>query len=206
MKPKNLILIFVAAVVIITILYTVYGSKDQTSYVNQVLQEREEKDQYMRSSMESPFYANPQSFTGLKYFPPDLKYKITANLTRIDQKKQVMLTTNDGKQERYVEYAYAEFDLSGFHNKLLILEMIDEGVSRGKLFLAFGDGTSAKETYGAGRYLDVEKVQGSNTITLDFNKAYNPYCAYSEKFSCPLPPQENLLVIPINAGEKSYHD
>jgi uncharacterized protein len=206
MKPKNLILIFVATMVIITILYTVYGSKDQTSYVNQILQEREEKDQYMRSSMESPFYSNPESFTGLKYFSPDLKYKITAKLTRIDQKKQVLLATNDGKQERYVEYAYAEFDFSGFHNKLLILEMIDEGVSRGKLFLAFGDGTSAKETYGAGRYLDVEKVQGSNTITLGFNKAYNPYCAYADKFSCPLPPAENLLVIPINAGEKSYHD
>jgi uncharacterized protein (DUF1684 family) len=74
------------------------------------------------------------------------------------------------------------------------------------LFLAFGDGTSAEETYGAGRYLDIDKTQGSNTITLDFNKAYNPYCAYSEKFSCPLPPAENLLVIPIPAGEKSYHE
>lgn len=205
MKPKSLILLFVASVVIITILYTVYGSKDQTSYVREVLKEREEKDQYMRSSQESPFYSDPASFTGLKYFPPDLKYKITANLTRIEQKKQVLLATNDGKQERYVEYAYAEFDFMGFHNKLLILEIIDEGVSRGKLFLAFGDGTSAKETYGAGRYLDIEKVQGSNTITLDFNKAYNPYCAYNDKFSCPLPPQENLLVIPINAGEKIYH-
>lgn len=205
MKPKSLILLFVASVVIITILYTVYGSKDQTSYVSEVLKEREEKDQYMRSSQESPFYSDPASFTGLKYFPPDLKYKITANLTRIEQKKQVLLATNDGKQERYVEYAYAEFDFMGFHNKLLILEIIDEGVSRGKLFLAFGDGTSAKETYGAGRYLDIEKVQGSNTITLDFNKAYNPYCAYNDKFSCPLPPQENLLVIPINAGEKIYH-
>lgn len=205
MKPKSLILLFVASVVIITILYTIYGSKDQTSYVSEVLKEREEKDQYMRSSQESPFYSDPASFTGLKYFPPDLKYKITANLTRIEQKKQVLLATNDGKQERYVEYAYAEFDFMGFHNKLLILEIIDEGVSRGKLFLAFGDGTSAKETYGAGRYLDIEKVQGSNTITLDFNKAYNPYCAYNDKFSCPLPPQENLLVIPINAGEKIYH-
>jgi uncharacterized protein (DUF1684 family) len=206
MKAKNLILIFVVVVVLATVLYTVYGSKDQTSYVNQIKQEREEKDQYMRTSPESPFAADPSQFTGLKYFPPDLKYKVTANLTRIEQKKQVNLATNDGKQERYLEYAYAEFDFSGFHNKLLVLEMIDEGESRGKLFLAFGDGTSAKETYGAGRYLDVEKATGSNTLTLDFNRAYNPYCAYNDKFSCPLPPPENLLVIPINAGEKNYHE
>jgi hypothetical protein len=73
------------------------------------------------------------------------------------------------------------------------------------LFLAFGDETSARETYGAGRYLDVKKVPGSSTITLDFNLAYNPYCAYSDGFSCPLPPKENLLSIAINAGEKTYH-
>ena len=205
MKAKNVILLFVLTIVVIIVLYTVYGSKDQTSYVSRIKQERDEKDQFFRSSPESPFAAEPEKFTGLKYYKADLKYKITATLTHIAQKKQVTLATNDGKQERYVEYAYAEFDFSGFSNKLLILEMIDEGPSRGKLFLAFGDGTSAKETYGAGRYLDVEKATGSNTLTLDFNKAYNPYCAYSYKFSCPLPPAENLLIIPIEAGEKSYH-
>ena len=82
---------------------------------------------------------------------------------------------------------------------------MDSGPSRGKLFFAFGDETSAVETYGAGRYLDLEKVPGSSTITLDFNKAYNPYCAYISNYSCPLPPAQNLLTIPIKAGEKTYH-
>ena len=205
MKPSQIIILIVVVVVLGTILYTVYGSKDQTSYIAEVKKEREEKDQWMRSAAESPFAANKESFTGLKYFPPDLKFKITASLTPITQKKPVILATNDGKEERYLEYAYAEFDFGGFHNKLLILEMMDMGPTRGKLFLAFGDATSAADTYGAGRYLDVAKTPGANTITLDFNKAYNPYCAYSEKFSCPLPPQENLLTIPIQAGEKTYH-
>jgi uncharacterized protein len=80
------------------------------------------------------------------------------------------------------------------------------GPFRGKLFLAFGDATSAKETYGAGRYLDITKTPGATTIILDFNKAYNPYCAYNETYSCPLPPPENLLNVAIRAGEKSYHE
>jgi uncharacterized protein (DUF1684 family) len=205
MKPRNIILLLVIAVVMATVLYTVYGSKDQTTYINQIKKERDEKDKFMRTSNESPFADNVESFTGLKYYPPDLKWKVTASLIPIENKKPVVLTTNDGKEERYMEYAHAQFDFSGFRNRLLILEVIAMGPSRGKLFLAFGDATSADETYGAGRYLDVVKAPGANTITLDFNKAYNPYCAYTEKFSCPLPPSENLLTIPIQAGEKSYH-
>jgi uncharacterized protein (DUF1684 family) len=204
MKSKHIIIILIVIVGIATVLYTVYGSKDQTAYINEIKKHRDDLETFMRTSPESPFAENPSEFTGLKFFPPDLKYKITATLSPIKEKKQVLLATNDGKEERYREYAYAEFDFGGFRNKLLLLEVIDPGPSMGKLFLAFGDGTSAETTYGAGRYLDINKTQGSNTITLDFNKAYNPYCAYSDKFSCPLPPSENLLTVPIQAGEKAY--
>ena len=78
------------------------------------------------------------------------------------------------------------------------------GPTRGTLFLAFADETSARETYGAGRYLDLKKIGGATEIELDFNRAYNPYCAYAEGFSCPLPPPENILKIAIRAGEKTY--
>lgn len=205
MKSKHIILLVVVIAGLATVLYTVYGSKDQTAYINEIARHREELETFMKTSPESPFAEDPSSFTGLKFFPADLKYKITATLTPITEKKQVLLATNDGKEQRYREYAYAEFDFSGFRNKLLLLEVIDPGPSIGKLFLAFGDGTSAESTYGAGRYLDIAKSPGANTITLDFNKAYNPYCAYNDKFSCPLPPAENLLTIPIQAGEKAYH-
>jgi uncharacterized protein len=206
MKSKNIIILLVVAIGVATILYTVYGSKDQTAYINEINKHREGLETFMRTSPESPFAEDPSKFKGLKFFPADLKYKITASLTPIENKKQILLATNDGKEQRYREYAYAEFDLTGFRNKLLLLEVIDPGPDQGKLFLAFGDGTSAESTYGAGRYLDIAKTQGANTITLDFNKAYNPYCAYSEKFSCPLPPTENLLTIPIQAGEKNYEN
>ncbi|MCU0384014.1 MAG: DUF1684 domain-containing protein, partial [Cyclobacteriaceae bacterium] len=125
-------------------------------------------------------------------------------LKPIENKKTIQLTTNDGEQKTYLEYAVAEFSVDNKKSSLLILEMIEMGPFRGTLFLAFADATSANETYGAGRYLDIKKVPGSTSITLDFNKAYNPYCAYTDKFSCPFPPPQNLLDIPILAGEKRY--
>lgn len=206
MRSKNILILVVIVVVLITVFYSFMGSQDQTAYINEIKTERDDKDRFMRTSPESPFASNPENFKGLQYYSPDIRYKITSDLIPVKNKKTVVLSTNDGKEQRYIEYAYAEFDLDGYHHKLLILEIIDEGQSRGNLFLAFGDETSAVETYGAGRYLDISKVSGSNSITLDFNKAYNPYCAYNDTYSCPIPPAENLLKVPINAGEKIYHE
>jgi uncharacterized protein (DUF1684 family) len=205
MKSKNIIIVASVVVIVAIVLYSFQGGNDGT-YIEEITKEREDKDRFMRSNVESPFAKMKDQYTGLKYFPIDAKYKFIADLTPIENKKLVTLKTSDGKEERYQEYAYAEFDLDQYHNKLVILEMIDMGPVRGKLFLAFGDATSANETYGAGRYIDVQKTPGSKTITLDFNKAYNPYCAYNETYSCPLPPVENLLNAPIKAGEKSYHE
>jgi uncharacterized protein (DUF1684 family) len=204
MKSKNIIILLVVVVLVITIFYSFQGSQDDTAYVKEIEKEREEKDRFMRSSPESPFAKSVEAYKGLKYYPPDVRYRIIANLIPVEQKKPVVLTTNDGKEQRYLEYAYAEFKLNGVLNKLLILEIADMDPFAGKLFLAFGDETSASQTYGAGRYLDVTKTPGSSSIKLDFNLAYNPYCAYDNSYSCPLPPRENILSIPIEAGEKNY--
>jgi len=206
MKSKNIILLGVVAVILIAIIYTFTGSHDQSAYNADVKEVREERDRYMKTSPESPFVKDPKSYSGLKYFAVDISYKVTAALEPVKGKTPIALTTSDGSEQHYLPYAYAEFDLHGYHNRLLILENMEMGPQRGTLFLPFGDDTSAKETYGAGRYLDVVKAPGSNTITLDFNKAYNPYCAYSDGFSCPFPPPANLLRVPIRAGEKTYHD
>lgn len=205
MKGKNIIILIAVAVALGSILYSIMGSQDQTAYNEEIESERKDKDRFMKTSPESPFASDPETFDGLKYYPPDIRYKVTATLTPVKDRKPVVLTTNDGKEQHYIEYAVADFDLGGYHNKLLILEVIESGPLRGRLFLAFGDETSAVETYGAGRYLDVAKVPGSNTITLDFNKAYNPYCAYVSSYSCPFPPRDNLLNVSIKAGEKIYH-
>lgn len=206
MKSKNIILIILVIAVVAITLYSFQSTQTDAGFAAEIEKERQDKDRFMRSSPESPFAKNKEAYKGLNYFTPDPKYRIIADLKPIENKKLVTLKTSDGKEERYREYAYAEFDLDQFHNKLVIYEMMDMGPFRGKLFLAFGDATSANETYGAGRYLDVTKTPGSPTITLDFNKAYNPYCAYNDTYSCPLPPPENILNAPIRAGEKSYHE
>ncbi len=160
----------------------------------------------MRSSDESPFGDEKKNFKGLNYFPVNLSYRISAKLISINDKKVVVLPTSDGLEKKYLEYAFAKFELNNQSCKLLILEIMEEGPYRGTLFLAFADSTSANETYGAGRYLDLKKVPGVSSIILDFNQAYNPYCAYSDNFSCPFPPKENILKTAILAGEKKYHE
>ena len=202
MKSKHITIVILVITFLVIIFYSFTGNDG--TYEEQITQERIEKDKYMRTADDSPFKGKTDAFTGLKYFAADPAYNIIADLTPIQQKKAVMLGTSDGKEEHYLEYAYADFKLHGKAQRLLILELMDMGPNRGKLFLAFADETSANETYGAGRYLDVTRTSGSNTITLDFNKAYNPYCAYNDEFSCPFPPKENLLTVAIMAGEKNY--
>ena len=180
------------------------GSNDE-DYTSAVLEERKQKDDFMKSSEESPFREDRNSFTGLKYFETDVKYRVRAKLQSMESKKVVLLPTSSGNENQYLEYAWAEFELDGARNKLLLLEVMAMGPTRGTLFLAFADETSAKETYGSGRYLEVKKVPGASTVELDFNKAYNPYCAYAEKYECPFPPRENTLKVAIRAGEKNYH-
>lgn len=205
MKKQNIIIIAIVTIALVSIYYSFQGGQEDDAYAAKIQKLREEKDHYMRTASDSPFSDSTELFTGLHYYPVNPAYRINARLTPIDQKKAVTLLTSDEKQKSYLEYAYAEFELGGVKNKLLILEIMDSGPYRGTLFLAFADQTSAKETYGAGRYLDIKKVPGSSSITLDFNEAYNPYCAYNDNFSCPFPPQENILSIAIEAGEKNYH-
>lgn len=206
MKSSYIPIVLFAAAISGFIFYSLSGGQSDEEYIQVIEKSREDKNALLKSGDESPFADSTETFTALKYFPPDSKYRITANLVSIDSKKMIALPTSDGKEQKYLEYAFATFSLDGVENKLLLLEVMDMGPQRGKLFLAFADATSADETYGAGRYLDIKKVPGATSITLDFNLAYNPYCAYSDKFSCPFPPKDNIIKIAIRAGEKNYHE
>lgn len=206
MKLKNIILVGVVLIAVVSIYYSFSGGETSETYIAKIKTMREEKDHDMRTAADSPFAKDTtQTFKGLNYFSIDAAYRISAKLVAIENKKTILLPTSDGKEKSYLEYAYAEFEMQGVQNKLLILEIMDMGPYRGTLFLSFADKTSAKETYGAGRYLDVKKIPGATSVTLDFNQAYNPYCAYNDNFSCPFPPKENILTISIEAGEKTYH-
>jgi hypothetical protein len=206
MKVRN---IFIGALVIAVVLISYYsfeGKDDGKEYEAEISKERQAKNDFMRSSAESPFGAEKKNFKGLNYFPVDPNYRISAKVVSIENKKVVVLPTSDNLEKKYLEYAFVEFELHEESCKLLILEIMEEGPYRGTLFLAFADATSANETYGAGRYLDVKKTPGASSVILDFNQSYNPYCAYSENFSCPFPPKENILKAAVKAGERKYHD
>jgi uncharacterized protein (DUF1684 family) len=204
MKRSNLILFIGLIAVIALIIYSLQGGKSAADYQAFVEKDRKDKEEYMKSGEGSPFLKDTIPFEGLKYFPANEKFNIKAKLEPIEEKKVIILGTSDGKEQKYLEYAFAIFDLERVENKLLILEVMDMGPQRGKLFLAFADESSGIETYGAGRYLDVKKVPAATSIDLDFNLAYNPYCAYTDSFSCPFPPKENILKVAILAGEKTY--
>ncbi len=205
MKISNVLIVLAVVAVVVIGFYSLSSGSSDEEYKSAIVKERQDKDSFMKNSDESPFGEERNSFTALKYFEPDPNYRITASLEQIDNKKVVVLPTSTGEESRYLEYALAEFELDGIKNKILLLEVMAMGPTRGTLFLAFADATSAGETYGAGRYLELKKSPGAGTMVLDFNKAYNPYCAYTEKYSCPFPPKENILKVAIRAGEKSYH-
>lgn len=197
------ILLFVACLVVIgSIIYTFSDTGEDISYTELIQQERNEKDEFLRNSADSPLtVADKKEFEGLSYYPVDKTYKVKATLALLTAREIVTMPTSDGKEKQYKKYAYAKFQLGGEALRLVLYQSVQKPDDQ--LFLPFADGTSALETYGAGRYLDFE-IPDNNELIIDFNLAYNPYCAYSDKFSCPLPPKENFLSVAIKAGEKNY--
>ncbi len=196
------ILLVIAAIAVAITLFTLNGKdEDPREYIASIEKDRQEKDRFMSTSYDSPFRMYGDTTVHLNYYPADPAYKLTARIELIEKPQYLTLGTSDGSSIKYRKYAYAHFALGEASHKLLILQ--DPQAKQGGLFTAFADETSADETYGAGRYLDLD-FKRANRITLDFNKAYNPYCIYNHTYSCPFPPRENMLPIAIKAGEKSY--
>jgi len=202
---KKIIPVIVIVVIGISVLYTLQGGETEEEYVERIVEERERTERFMQSSDESPFAPEDISYEGLHFFEPKPAYKVRARLTPIQNKKLLKMPTSTGEEEKYIRYAYADFEIEGQQARLLVLQPFD---SQTKLFVPFADATSGDETYGGGRYMDIEMPvrTGSKSIELDFNKAYNPYCAYNPTYSCPLPPKENILAFPVEAGEKAYKE
>jgi uncharacterized protein (DUF1684 family) len=188
-------------VVLFVILFPFDHESGQDDYILQIEKHRAEIDAFMRKAEKSPFNGAAEAYHGLNYYAPDPAYRITARFVPLETEIPVSLATSDGKSAEYFKYGYVHFDLNGRANKLLILKQIVSGEKY--LFIPFADSTSGEETYGGGRYLETEVLPDS-TVVIDFNLAYNPYCAYSPDYSCPLPPVDNYLAIAIAAGEKNY--
>jgi uncharacterized protein (DUF1684 family) len=174
-----------------------FATIDPGAYRQQVSESRTKKNDFFRNSTESPFI-DKTSFSGLRYFSPDPAYRVVARLEPFaDKTQKLVVTLTDGSEEVYEKYAHAVFSLNGEACRLLIVKLKDT------YSILFRDATSGKTTYGGGRYLELDpKLIKENRAVLDFNAAYNPYCAYNANFACPLPPKENNLPIAIEAGEQ----
>jgi len=160
---------------------------------------RKQKDQFFQFDPHSPLSVEQKhTFTGLNYYPenPDLRFDVT--LEPFEDRPVVQMQTSTGELREYIKYGQFHFEVEGQPATLTVYTS-----DAGDTFVPFTDATSARETYGAGRYLELESL-GGNRFRVDFNLAYNPWCAYSPDYSCPIPLPENRLEVPIRAGEKNF--
>lgn len=144
------------------------------------------------------------AFTGHEFYPVDLSYRVKARLVKTPGEKPFKMMTTRGETQDYVKYGEAQFILRGKPYKLNLYqstELSKTAEYKDYLFLPFKDLTNLLDTYGGGRYIDL-KIPASDSIVIDFNQAYNPYCAYNSIYSCPVPPKENTLETEIKAGIK----
>jgi len=160
---------------------------------------RKEKDAFFKSHPQSPLTPEQKrAFRGLSYFPESPALRLEVTVEEFNPKETVKMQTSTGDVQTYQKYGKFKFVVEGQEAELTVYS------SQHGFFLPFVDSLAGAETYGAGRYLEPEPL-GRGKFRVDFNLAYNPYCAYNEMWSCPLPPRENRLKVPIRAGEKLYY-
>ena len=164
---------------------------------------RADKDTFFREHPMSPLTAEQRaSFTGLDHFPqaPSLVIRGVLETDGVDTEETIELPTTTGGAQTYRRAGVVHFEVDGEPARVTLFASPDMH----ELFLPFRDATSGRETYGAGRYLEVEPPGADGSIEIDFNLAYNPYCAYNPEWSCPIPPGENWLAVAIRAGERAF--
>jgi len=190
------------------ILFNSCSSHDpaDSEYMNSIVEYREAKNLDFRTAEHSPLKPDMKSdFNGLKYFAPDPDWRFSGPIIRPDTAIIDTILGTKAKDKRPAErYGVFKFNKDGQEMSLLVYKMLrSKSGYEDYLFLGFTDKTSGKESYIAGRYIDLVENK-ENYYVVDFNKAYNPYCAYNEKFSCAIPPLQNNLPVAITAGEKSF--
>jgi uncharacterized protein (DUF1684 family) len=167
--------------------------------MSELEQFRASKDDFFAHHPQSPLTpGQKRDFHGLDYFDENKDLQIEVHVDKFPEQEQIMIQTSTGQNQSYIRYGKFTFSVDGQQAELTLYAS-DNG-----FFLPFVDALAGKETYPAGRYLEPEPLPGDRFL-VDFNMAYNPYCAYNEMWSCPLTPPENRLKVPIRAGEKMFH-
>ncbi len=175
-------------------------------YAEQIAAHRQHYKEEFLTDKNSPLKAVDTGF--LRFYEPDEQYKVLAEIVVTKNAVPFKIQTHSKKEKDYKEYAVLKFKLRGKNLKLHAYQNVNWEKSeehKGLLFIPFTDNTNNKETYGGGRYIDLDiKDIKDGKIELDFNKCYNPYCAFADGYSCPIPPRENSLDMAVKAGEKLF--
>jgi uncharacterized protein (DUF1684 family) len=181
-------------------------SPETEEYFNGIKFYQAQKDSFMQFDSNSPFNQDPNAhFAPLKYYEPNESFKFQSKLYEYEPKDTIIILGTKGEERKVLKYGYVLFNYEGSEYKINVYQ----GVSRsGEEYhsIWFTDKTTGDETYGVGRYIDFELNPEKEFIyTIDFNLAYNPYCAYSAKYSCAIPTKEDYIDLAIKAGEKRFH-
>jgi hypothetical protein len=167
---------------------------------------RIELNNQFQDSLESPLKENDRlNFSHLEFFDLNLDYAVLAKIEVIDTAKPFVMATTTGRKAIYQKYARASFTLKGEEHLLYLYQshrLMQKDGHEDYLFLPFTDLSNGSESYGGGKFIDLRIPKG-DSLLIDFNKAYNPYCAYNSRYSCPIPPEENHLNIKVLAGTKA---
>lgn len=178
----------------------------QTPFAEQIASHRESYKKDLLTTSGGPLSAD--EVKEVQFYAPDSTYRITATVELTPDAQPFQMPTYSGKTKTHVAYALVSCVLNGKPQQLTLyrnLNLMRLPEYRDYLFIPFKDATSGGETYGGGRYLDVRTGDiRDGHLSLDFNKAYNPYCAYREGYACPIPPPNNILLVPVEAGEKAF--
>ncbi|MEM1135215.1 MAG: DUF1684 domain-containing protein [Bacteroidota bacterium] len=203
MKPSNLFFGSVVVIVLLIIVYSFSGEQANEVYEEKIAAFRSDKNKLFSEGEGSPLDRKQKKiFTTLNYFPVNPAYRIIADFEKFPVPQSIEVNTTKNMPRILKKHGVAKFQLNNITHELVVLKSMDRLADK-ILFIPFVDDTSGGSTYGAGRYLDAE-MSGNNKIILDFNTAYNPYCAYNPTYECPLPPKENYLATKIEAGEKNF--
>lgn len=181
-------------------------SNEEKIYIEQIKNLREQKNNYMKQDPASPFnYDAKANFKPLKYFDINPDFVFKSKLQEYETKDTIEVLGTKGEKRIAIKFGYIKFNYKDKEYKLNVYKNLDKN-NNVYYSIWFTDKTTGNETYGVGRYLDFELNEDKNFIyTIDFNLAYNPYCAYSSLYSCAIPTKDDYIDLEIKAGEKSFH-
>ena len=181
-----------------SILYYLYNSnKEYAKYSEVLIEYRKDRNDFLNKSSKSPLKDTNYK---LEYYEPNVNFRVIARVTKNEKRDTIIMATSTGEIEKFLDFAFLDFKLGKSEYSMPVYKYL-EGNNIGDLFFCFLDKTNSSSTYAGGRYIDIE-FENARRIELDFNKSYNPFCVYNEKYSCPIPTKKNYIDFEIKAGEK----